>query len=70
MRMGFCLSIKTPYSNLYINDDHADKYSGNSIVLDFGWSKSFIDDQLRFAIKGENLINSAYYPILMREFIK
>ena len=55
---GFGLSIKMHYSNLYINDDHADKYSGNSIVLDFGWSKSFIDDQLRVAIKGENLINS------------
>ena len=55
---GFGLSIKMHYSNLYINDDHADKYSGNSIVLDFGWSKSFIDDQLRLAIKGENLINS------------
>ena len=55
---GFGLSIKMHYSNLYINDNHADKYSGNSIVLDFGWSKSFIDDQLRVAIKGENLINS------------
>jgi len=54
---GFGLSIKMHYSNLYINDDHADKYSGNSIVLDFGWSKSFIDNQLRVAIKGENLIN-------------
>ena len=54
---GFGLSIKTHYSNLYINDDHADKYSGNSIVLDFGWSKSFIDNQFRIAIKGENLIN-------------
>ena len=54
---GFGLSIKTHYSNLYINDDHADKYSGNSIVLDFGWSRSFIDNQFRIAIKGENLIN-------------
>ena len=54
---GFGLSIKMHYSNLYINQDHADRYSGNSIVLDFGWSKSFIEDQLRIALKAENLIN-------------
>ena len=54
---GFGLSIKMHYSNLYVNDDHADKYSGNSIVLDFGWSRSFINNQLRIAIKGENLVN-------------
>ena len=53
---GLGLSIKMHYSNLYINEDHADKYSGNSIVLDFGWS-TFINDQLRVAFKAENLIN-------------
>ena len=54
---GFGLSIKMHYSNLYVNEDHTDKYSANSIVLDFGWSKSFIQDQLKIALKAENMIN-------------
>ena len=54
---GFGLSIKMHYSNLHVNDSHADKYSGNSIILDFGWSKSFIEDQLRIAFKAENIVN-------------
>lgn len=55
---GFGLSIKMHYSNLHINQDHADKYSGNSIILDLGWSKS-ITSKLRFALKAENLINGS-----------
>jgi len=57
---GIGLSIKMHYSNLNIDDEHADKYTGNSIVLDLGWS-SFItiyNHKVRFALKAENIINA------------
>ena len=58
---GIGLSIKMHYSNLNIDDEHADKYTGNSIVLDLGWS-SFVyysdNHKVRFALKAENIINS------------
>tara|TARA_B100000029_G_scaffold516203_1_gene627626 strand:+ start:9395 stop:10312 length:918 start_codon:yes stop_codon:yes gene_type:complete len=53
---GFGLSIKMHYSNLHVDEDHTDRYSGNSIILDFGWS-TFITDQFKFAFKVENIIN-------------
>ena len=31
------LTMKVQYSNLNINDQHEDRYKGNSIVLDMGW---------------------------------
>ena len=55
--IGF--SMKLHYSNLNINQDHADKYTGNSIVVDIGWKKS-ISDKLNLGLKVENIIN----PIL------
>ena len=54
---GFGLSIKMHYSNLYVNELHIDKYTGNSIVVDLGWS-SFVTPKLRLGFKAENLINS------------
>ena len=50
------LTMKVHYSNLNINDQHEDRYTGNSIVLDIGWSKS-ISDQFKLGIKAENIIN-------------
>ena len=48
--------MKIHYSNLNINDQHEDRYTGNSIVLDMGWSHS-ITDQFKLGIKAENIIN-------------
>jgi len=53
---GFGLSIKMHYSNLHVNEQHIDKYTGNSIVLDFGWSQA-VTSKLNLAIKGENIVN-------------
>ena len=54
---GIGISIKMHYSNLNVNETHVDKYTGNSIVLDFGWSHTF-NNNLRLGFKLENLINS------------
>lgn len=55
---GIGMSIKMHYSNLNVNEPHIDKYIGNSIVLDFGWSHTF-NENLRLGFKLENLINSS-----------
>ena len=54
---GIGLSIKMHYSNLNVDEEHADKYTGNSIIVDLGWS-SFITPKLSVGIKAENIINS------------
>ena len=54
---GFGISMKMHYSNLYVNDEHSDKYSGNSIVVDLGYLLE-INQNLSFGLKLENLINS------------
>ena len=54
---GFGISMKMHYSNLYIDDEHSDKYSGNSIVVDLGYLLK-INQNWSFGLKLENLINS------------
>ena len=50
------LSMKLHYSNLNINEEHTDSYTGNSVALDLGWSKS-ISDQLKLGLKAHNIIS-------------
>jgi len=50
------LSMKLHYSNLNINEEHEDNYTGNSIVVDIGWLAS-ISNQFKLGIKIQNSIN-------------
>jgi len=53
---SFGISIKMHYSSLNINETHSDRFSGNSIVVDLGWSKN-LTDKFRLGVKLENILN-------------
>ena len=53
---GIGLSMRIHYSNLYVNELHVDKYTGSSIMVDFGGTFS-IFPQWQIGLKVQNAIN-------------
>tara|TARA_A100001011_G_scaffold60984_2_gene60861 strand:+ start:11850 stop:12773 length:924 start_codon:yes stop_codon:yes gene_type:complete len=53
---GIGLSTRIHYSNLYVNENHIDKYTGNSITLDFGGIIN-INPKWRIGFKFQNFLN-------------
>ena len=53
---GIGLSMRLHYSNLYVNELHIDKYTGNSITLDLGGLIN-INSKLRIGMKLSNFLN-------------
>lgn len=53
---GVGLSMRIHYSNLYVNESHIDKYTGSSIVVDFGGVLS-VNSNVRLGLKIQNLLN-------------
>ena len=53
---SFGMTLKLHYSNLHLNQEHVDNYTGNSIIVDLGWAAN-ISSNIRLGIKAENLIN-------------
>tara|TARA_B100000212_G_scaffold87589_2_gene63950 strand:- start:644 stop:1567 length:924 start_codon:yes stop_codon:yes gene_type:complete len=53
---GIGLSMRIHYSNLYVNEIHIDKYTGNSITMDFGAIIN-LNSKLRLGFKVHNFLN-------------
>jgi len=53
---GIGLSMRIHYANLYVNETHIDKYTGNSITLDLGAIIN-INEKFRIGFKFHNFIN-------------
>ena len=53
---GIGLSMRIHYANLYVNETHIDKYTGNSITLDLGAIIN-INEKFRIGFKFHNFLN-------------